>query len=163
MTRAAGAIAIFMAPGFLLSFLLALGERDWFHCFSYTGTWNAPSLPSIFAPGELTPVLLETLTPPFSHWLLTILHFGPFALFALLFYLARQSSQRNAILLGLALFIGVCLFALLPAASQHDCDRKGTDAAFLLFTFVPLGFLAALLANKFNCIAGACRHDAQVP
>ena len=75
MIRVAGAATVLFLPGFVLSFLLALGERDWFHCFSHAETSDSPPLPSLFASGEFTPVLLETLTPPLSHWILALAHF----------------------------------------------------------------------------------------
>ncbi len=158
MIRLCAALAVLLLPGFLLSFLLALGERDWFHCFAY-GDSVAPPLPSLFASGELTQVLLETLTPPFSHPLMTLLHFGPSLLFALFFYLAKSRAQRRTLLITLAVFVLFYLWTLLPPSGQHDCDRKGADSSLSLPLFAILGTLMALLANKLTCLAGACRHD----
>lgn len=158
MSRMAGALALLLLPGLLLSFLLALGERDWFHCFAHADHAAAPPLPSLFAAGELAPVLLETLTPPFSHPLLGALHFGPTLLFALFFLRAGSPGQRRILLAALGAYLLFCLWMLLPPASQHDCDRKGAGAAFSLPLFAIAGSLIALVANKLNCLAGACRH-----
>ena len=159
MSRLPGALAVLLLPGFGLSFLLALGERDWFHCFAYADQVTPP-LPSLFAPGELMPVLLETLTPPFSHPLMAALHFGPSLLFALFFLLSHSRAQRRTLLIALAAFLLFCLWKLLPLSGQHNCDGNGVQTGGLLPFLVILGNIAALTANKLNCLAGACRHDA---
>jgi hypothetical protein len=158
MIRTGGAVAILILPALLLSFLLALGERDWFHCFAHVDSTNIPPLPSIFDRGEFMPVLLETLTPPFSRPLLAVLHFGPTLIFAILFGLSRSNARRRMLLMVLGLFLIWVVWMLVPAASQHDCDRKGTDAMLALPMFILAGSIAALLANKISCMIGTC-HD----
>lgn len=164
MNRAVGAIGTRIVPGFMISFLLALGERDWFHCFAHAETSTPPPMPSLFAPGEFSSVLLETVTPPLSGWWLFALHFGPTAAFALLVLLARSPAQRRTGLAALALFLLWALWMLLPPSSQHACDAAGPDAMPILTLLVAVGTLAALLANKITCLSGACqRPDVSTP
>lgn len=143
MRRTVLALAYLLGSGLLLSFLLALGERSWFHCFAHLGA-EAPALPSLLAPGELMPVLLETLTPPFGHWLLFLLHYGAGLGFALAVILASHPKQHATLFWVFLLFLAAVLLVLLPITSQHDCDRKGTDAIFSLMLLAPLGYVLAL-------------------
>ena len=143
MTRWVGALICVLGTGLLLSFLLALGERSWFQCFAQTGD-GSDLLAGLFASGDVVPVLLETLTPPFGHWALFLLHYGAGIGFALALVLARTSRQRRALWAALALFFVVALWMLVPVSSQHDCDRKGTNAVFLLMLLSPLGYVLAL-------------------
>ena len=141
--RAAEALFLFLITGFGLSFLLALGERDWFHCFTYAEALRPP-MPSLFAPGELMPVVLETLTPPFGDPYLFLLHFAPGLAFG--FYWLR-APHRRTLGIALGLFVLIALLMLLPVSAQHDCDRKGTGALFTLFLLAPLGTLLAMAAH----------------
>ena len=141
----AQAAALLVLSGFGLSLLLALGERDWFHCFAHADGIR-PAMPSLFAPGELMPVLLETLTPPFGHPLLFLLHFAPGLGFGFFWLRSQSKAQRNALLIAFSLFILLAGLLLLPPGSQHDCDRKGTDGLFALFLLSPFGYLLAVTA-----------------
>ena len=142
------ALAVLILPGFLLSFLLALGERHWHHCFIHI-KGDAPGLPSIFAPGEFIPVVLETVTPPFSHPLMTLLHFGPFLLFALFLWLGPTRRIRRAMWVSLALFLVTCLLILLPLDMQHECDEAGPQGWLLLYAILPVGLIMALSTRLF--------------
>ena len=141
--RAAEALFLLLFTGFGLSLLLALGERDWFHCFTYAEALRPP-MPSLFAPGELMPLLLETVTPPFGDPYLFLLHFAPGLAFG--FY-CLHTPHRRSLGIALGLFVLVSLLLLLPIADQHDCDRKGTGAVFTLFLLAPLGTLLAMGAH----------------
>jgi len=150
---------VLILPGFVLSFLLALGERDWFHCFAYADNAEAPRLPSIFAPGELTPILLETLTPPVSNPALFAWHFGPTVGFALLFGLTRSRLKRRVLFIALALYLACLLWMLLPLSGQHSCDSSGAGSRLTLPVFTGIGIFAALFAHRLACLIGAYRHD----
>ena len=139
--RAATALFLCLITGFGLSFLLALGERDWFHCFAYADGIRPP-MPSLLGPGELMPVLLETLTPPFGDPYLFLLHFAPGLVFAT-YWLGRP---RRPLLIAYLLFVALAFVLLLPISGQHDCDRKGTEGLFTLFLLAPVGTLLAMSA-----------------
>ena len=138
----------------MLSFLLALGERDWFHCFAHAGAATPPPLPSIFAPAELTPVLLETVMPPFSHWLNPLFYFGPFAIFAVLFLFARTLPAHVILAAVFALFLLFCLWRLLPPAALHACDANGPGDLALLIPILFAGLFAGLVARRIGCSIG---------
>ena len=149
-------LAILLLPGFLLSALRALAERDWRLCLAQDGRTDPP--PSLLAPAELIPVLHDTIASPLTHPLATLLHVGPFVVFALLYRLAATAAARRALLIALAAFLAFCAHVLLSPSGLHDCDRKGTDALILLAGLAPAGALAALFANRLSCIASACRR-----
>ncbi|MCG7574732.1 hypothetical protein MHM39_14260 [Phaeobacter sp. CNT1-3] len=141
--RASQALFLFLLTGFGLSFLLALGERDWFHCYAHVGT-DRPPLPSIWAEGELMPVILETLTPPFGHPMLFVLHFGAGIAFAT--YWLRH--PRRPLLFAYAMFAVLSLFTLLPPSSEHGCDPTGTGGLYAL-TFLTLAGIILALAGAY--------------
>lgn len=157
--RATGAVAVLLLPGFVFSFLLALAERDWFHCFTYAETASgAPPLPSIFSAGELTPVLVQTLTAPVSTALMALLHAAPTAVFALFVFRTRSRPARRAQLAGLALLLGYGAWYLTPPVVPHGCDGSGPPEATALLSHLALvGTALSLIINKLTCIAGACR------
>ena len=139
MRRWAAASILLLLPGFVLSLLLALGERDWFHCFAHAEFADPPPLAPLFAPGELTPVLLETLTPPFSGPAMMLWHFGPGAFFAVLYLSTRNAPRQRAALAGAALYLGALTVVLLPVARQHGCGSAGPDSAINLPFFHAAG------------------------
>lgn len=143
--RAGAALFLCLIPGFGLSFLLALGERDWFHCYAFIGQ-TRPDIPSLLIWDELRQVLLETVTPPFGDPYLFLLHFAPGLAFGAL-WLTRP---QRALVLGWAIFVALCLIWLLPVATQHDCDPKGTEGVFALFLLAPIGVLIAFAAHYLS-------------
>ncbi|WP_238365201.1 hypothetical protein [Mesobacterium pallidum] len=145
MTRAALPIGLLLGSALTLSLLLQLGEQGWRQCLGQAS--------------EVSRLMADTALTPVSSLMAAGLLLGPFAGFALFLALARNPRQRKVLLAGAALFGLFCAWALLPPASQHDCDRKGTHGAFVLPVLIVAGWIAALFTNKITCLWGACAHD----
>ena len=129
MSRAQGALAILLLPAGLTALLLA----------------RAAALCPGLQPGfPATPGQVALL-------------FAPTAAFALLYLRARVPAQRRTLLIAVAAYAAWTLWMRLPAALSPDCGAPGPGPVQTLALFAFTGTLAALLANKINCLTGACR------
>jgi MFS family permease len=130
MTRAKAfgvAAALVLVPTALFGVLAAAGQWSWASCLYEQAQPLAPFLLS--ALGALHPLVLIGQLP-FA------------ALAAIWFY--RQPRHR-VLLVWLALAAAM-LWMLLPPASLHDCDRKGTDVFVMPWVMLLLGWPAVVLS-----------------
>lgn len=152
MNRSAVALASVALPTLVLALLLAVEQRNWLDCFAATQgqTSSLPVRPSTGLPDVFAATLFATPLRPF--WLA-----APFALFALLVFVARSRATRRVIVLGETLFLGAIVVWFWPASPAQACTLPAPDPFQSAARLLPAGILAALLANKINCLAGACR------